>query len=280
MIRNLRRRSAELYETIASNHVMGSAAEMAYYLMLSVFPALILVYSLLGALKLDWATLQADLARFLPGSVLNTVAGFGEYVEENYSSAMTVAAWAVILTSASALVRSVFNIMSDIQGRPRFGGLLRVPVSVAVAIVLILAIYLSVIILFTGSWFLNFLARYFNLGILWLWNWIRFLVLFFLIYAVLLLLYSITAPENGPRIRRSPGALAASLAMVAVTIVFSGVISASTRYALVYGSLASVILMMVWLYTCSATILLGNVLNHTLSLPVRPRLPRVRRRRK
>ena len=51
-------------------------------------------------------------------------------------------------------------------------------------------------------------------------------------------------------------------------------ISLSTRYSTVYGSLASVIILMLWLYLCGNIVNLGNVLNYVWwrrkqELPVR-----------
>ena len=46
--------------------------------------------------------------------------------------------------------------------------------------------------------------------------------------------------------------------------IFSRFIAVSYRYPLVYGSLASIILLMVWLFLCSQTIYLGAAVNACL----------------
>ena len=38
----------------------------------------------------------------------------------------------------------------------------------------------------------------------------------------------------------------------------------STRYSLIYGSLASVIILLVWLYLCGNVLILGNVVNYVI----------------
>jgi membrane protein len=48
---------------------------------------------------------------------------------------------------------------------------------------------------------------------------------------------------------------------VAASILFSWFISMSTRYSLVYGSLVSIVVMMVWLYLCGNILLAGNILS-------------------
>ena len=47
-------------------------------------------------------------------------------------------------------------------------------------------------------------------------------------------------------------------------MIFSLLMGKSARYSLVYGSLASVILLLVWLYLCGNILIMGNVLNYVL----------------
>ena len=53
------------------------------------------------------------------------------------------------------------------------------------------------------------------------------------------------------------GALLAAAALVAATALFSRLIGLSARYSLVYGSLASVVILLVWLYLCGNLLILG-----------------------
>ena len=55
--------------------------------------------------------------------------------------------------------------------------------------------------------------------------------------------------------------LGAALAIVAASALFSWFIGLSSRYSLVYGSLASIIIMLVWLYLCGNILILGDVCN-------------------
>ncbi|MBQ8974361.1 MAG: YihY/virulence factor BrkB family protein [Oscillospiraceae bacterium] len=280
MAKKIRDKALEIFGIIMGKHVLGSSAEMSYYLMLSVFPALILIYSLFVRLDINWSSVLETLERIIPENVLATVSGYGDYLEHNFSKTMTVAAWIVILTSASGVVRSIFNIMADIQGKSRFHGIFGVIASVVAAVLFIVVVYISIIIIATGGWFLRFLHTTFGIDYLWWWRWIRFVIMFMLLYGVLLAFYIITAPKNKPKILRYPGALAASAALVGVSVLFSIFISASTRYALIYGSLASVIIMMVWLFICSMIVICGNILNIELNISKGWRKARRRREKK
>ena len=93
-----------------------------------------------------------------------------------------------------------------------------------------------------------------------LWRWTRYLLLFFFFLLLVLVIYRVGTPRDraGRRIVRG-AALLASLAMVACSVLFSWFIGLSSRYTLVYGSLASLIILLVWLYFCGNILLLGAI---------------------
>ena len=75
-------------------------------------------------------------------------------------------------------------------------------------------------------------------------------------------LYRIGAPRGeGVRAPVVTGGVLASVSLVACSMVFSWFLGVSSRYSLLYGSLASVIILMVWLYLCGNILLLGSVFN-------------------
>ena len=86
-------------------------------------------------------------------------------------------------------------------------------------------------------------------------------LLFLLVFLFVLLVYRMAAPRGRPRPPILTGAFLAAVALVAATALFSWFIGLSSRYSLVYGSLASVIILLVWLYLCGNILILGNVFN-------------------
>ena len=96
------------------------------------------------------------------------------------------------------------------------------------------------------------------------WQSMKYVLLLSLVFLFILLLYRSTAPLRKPRPPVIPGALAASVALAAASAIFSVLMSHSTRYSLVYGSLASVIIMLVWLYLCGNILILGGAVNYVL----------------
>ena len=252
----------EIVELYFSAHVSRSAAELAYFLILTFFPVLICVNVFVGALQLDIVVVLNAVERFLPGDVAAILADYVQYITENQSYGMFLAGLFAALVSASAAVRALMKIMDDIYGRTNYPGAWSVVVSVAFSVLLLITIYLSVVVMLTGNWFLQRLERLLSIhGALRDWQWLRFVLLFALVLFFILLLYRVSAPIGKPRPPVLTGAVLAAVALAGASALFSWFIGMSSRYSMVYGSLASVMILLVWLYLCGNILILGNVFN-------------------
>ena len=255
----------EMMLTFVRQHVARSAAALSYYLTVSIFPFLICVSAILGSLHLYESEDFVLLEDILPTQAFSAITDFFRFVSSNNSRLMFVVGLAAMVTSSSAAFRSIIGIMGDIQGEMRFRSILRAALSFVFSIVFLAAVYGSGLVLLSGGWLMEILRIYFGLGdILTLWTWVRFVILFLLLFSVIYGIYIISAPKETKRIHRLPGALAASVILVVASIIYSKMISESLNYTLLYGSLASFIILMIWLYTCSMIIIMGNVFNISL----------------
>lgn len=255
----------EIAEIYFSKHVARSAAELAYFLILSFFPFLICINAFIGLLDLNIASVMAAATPFLPQAAVAIMGDYIQYITANNSNTMLAAGIVMTVMSASAAFRALMNIMGDIYGRKSYQGLWQVGASVAFSVLFLATIYLSLTVLLTGGWLFKALERLLRLepgGLPWGWQWIRFLMLFFLTFFFVLVVYRMAAPRGKPRPPLITGALIAAAALVAASALFSWFIGMSSRYSMVYGSLASVIILLLWLYLCGNILILGNVFNY------------------
>ena len=253
------RRMLEIY---FEKRVSRSAAAFAFFFTLSLFPLLIVLAMMLGSFKIEAASVQNLLQGVVPEETLKTLLDYLNSVYGNSGEALLAAGLATVVATSAAAFRIIQTSMADICGAARFKGLGGALFSFVFAIVFLGVIYLCLVLVAAGSWLLRWLGDLLHLRQLAaFWNWFRFIVLFLLLAAVLYGIYRITAPPSKPRKQRIIGALAAAGAMVVCSMVFSIFISLSTKYSLIYGSLASVVILMLWLYLCGNVLFLGNVLN-------------------
>ena len=254
----------EMVDLYFEKHVSRAAAELAYFLILSFFPLLICVNAFIGLLDLNVGAILMATAPFLPDESMAVLAEYLDYIARNQSSALLIGGVMMVLFSGSAAFRGLMTIMEDLYGRQSYQGIFQIIASVAFSVLLLATIYLSIVVLLTGEWLFHLLTDFFNLeslSLTWEWQWMRFLLFFCLLLLFVLLVYRMAAPRGKPRPPILTGAVLASAAMVGASVLFSWFIGLSSRYSLIYGSLASVIILLVWLYLCGNIIILGNVFN-------------------
>ena len=262
-----------IIQTYGRLGVSRAAAALSYFLILTLFPLLMCVNYFIGLLKLDPQAVFSALESLIPQESLSIILDYLNYVSgipQSQSTPLLLASLFTILFSASAGLRTLLKTMEELYQTHRPGSLSRIIVSVVLSILFLLTIYLSIVVIFTGEWFFQFLelrlpaplTALIPLRLLSsLWSWLRYLVLFFFVLLLVLAVYHMGAPPPFRRQRKvlRLTALLSAAALVACSVLFSWFIGMSSRYSLVYGSLASLIILLVWLYFCGNILLLGAV---------------------
>ena len=257
-------------------NIPRSAAALSYFFILSFFPLLLCVNFFIGLLQLDAQILLDSLAHVLPQAALALMGDYIRYVSDNQTPALLMAGLITIVLSASAGLRVLLDTMDELYGRPRNNSLKRLILSLIFSALLLATVYLSLLVILTGDWFLQLLDRLLPdktaallnfTDLSGLWRWIRYLLLFCFVMLLVLAVYVIGTPRSAVS-RRAVlvSSLASSLVLVAASALFAWMIGMSSRYALVYGSLASMIILLVWLYLCGNVLLLGAVFTRVWAL--------------
>ena len=263
----------DMVQTYGRLGVSRAAASLAYFLILTLFPLLVCVNFFIGLLELDPEAVFSALDPLLPRESLSIILEYLTYVSgipQSQSTPLLLASLFTILLSASAGLRTLLKTMDELYQVRHVSSLRRVVVSVALSILFLLTIYLSIVVIFTGDWFFQLLearlpsplAELIPLRLLsQLWGWLRYLLLCFCVLLLVLAVYRMGTP---PPLRREKKvlrltALLSAGALVACSVLFSWFIGMSSRYSLVYGSLASLIILLVWLYFCGNILLVGAV---------------------
>ena len=242
--------------------VARSSAALSYSLTLSVFPLLICLSIMLGSLELKAEDIVYFGRGIIPESAIGFIETYFSYASGGNTRALFAAAIMMLLASSSAAFRSLENTMADIHGASRSPKLNRLILSFVFSLVFLVSIYMSCGIILSGKWIFMKLSEYLSLTLFArIWNWLRFFVLFFIMYVMILGVYAVTAPLEYRRINRGTGAFIAAVSIVMMSILFSWFIGMSVRYTLVYGSLASIIILMIWFYLCCMVLILGNAVN-------------------
>ncbi|MGI5142501.1 YihY/virulence factor BrkB family protein [Streptomyces sp. CA-106110] len=240
------------------------AAGLTYYGVLSLFPALLVLVSLLGiADKSATDKVLANLRHLAPGSARDIITRSVEQLQSHAGTGSLMAIVGLVLAvwSASgyvaAFIRSANAVYDMPEGRPVWKIL---PVRVGVTIVLmVLAVVSALIVVFTGG-----IARQAGaaLGIgdtaLTVWSVAKWPVLVILVTVMIAILYwaSPNAKVKGFR-WVTPGSVLALLIWLAASAGFALYVANFASYNKTYGTMAGVIVFLVWLWISNLAVLLG-----------------------
>ena len=256
---------SDVVELYFSCRVSRAAAELAYFLVLTFFPILICVSAFVSKLNLEMTALLEEASYVLPQEVLSIFRDYLGYIDTHQSDAMLVAGVIMSAAFASAAVRGLMNVMHEVYGRATFRGVHQLVASLVFSVLLLVTIYLSITVVVTGNWFFHMLGQLLKMdnlvGQFGTWQWVKYLLLTALVFLFILLLYRFASPLEKPRPPVIPGSLVAAVALTISSMIFSYFMENSTKYSLVYGSLTSVIILLVWLYLCGNILVIGSLVN-------------------
>lgn len=238
------------------------AAGLTYFGILSIFPGLLVLVSVLGLLGGPASGLNDLLGTVAPGQAGELIQNAVNRVAETGATAGFVAIAGLLLAfwSASGYVAAFLRTLNAIHGQPAVRSMkralpLRLGLTAVVGVLLLVCVFIVVL---TGD-----LARRFGEAIglkstaVTVWNIAKWPVLLVLVAAVIALLYR-AGPhaEERPRLI-TPGSLTAVVLAVVVSALFGVYLATFASYERTYGALSGVIIFLVWLWLINIVVLLG-----------------------
>ena len=253
------------------HNLIGSAAELAYFLFLSIFPFLIALLNILNYISLRKNQYILDIIRYAPEDIQRIIEVFVN--DLNFGSNESLLSIAVIggiiaaSTGFRAIIRSLDRAYKYTENR---SVLKKIGLSILFTIILIFLITLVFISLVFSEQIGKLVFQLFNIEVLFLmgWRYLRLLISFLFMVFIFALIY-----KYSPNIQKGdslslkstfPGAIFASISWIILSLIFSYYVSNFGRYSVTYGSLGGVIVLLVWLFISSIVIILGGEINATL----------------
>jgi membrane protein len=279
----VRRTAAE----IVDDNCAGLAAQLAFYFLLSVFPALLFLVALIAYVPIGdvlQETLRESRA-VLPGEVVRLIQDqLREVAAGRSGGLLTFGIVGAIWSSSSAMTAIIdaLNRAYDIEEwRPWWRRrVIAIALTVALATFAVIAFALVV----GGTELAAWLAQLAGLGPAFetAWAILRWPVALGLVVVAIDLVYRFAPNAEARWVWLTPGALAAALLWMAVSLGFRVYLQTFGDFTAVYGAIGSVIVLMLWLYLSGFSLLIGAELNSEIdrALPSRDDGPQGPHRRK
>jgi len=245
------------------------AAALTYYALLSIFPAAIALVSLLGVFGQGRDTTNAllDIVKDLGSqSAVDTLQGPLEDLSSGSGAgiALLVGVLAALWSAAGyvgAFGRAMNRIYEVPEGRPFWK--LRPAMIVVTLVAVLLVAVLAVGLVVTGP-LAESVGRTIGLGdtAVTVWDIAKWPVLLALVAAVVAILYYATPNVKQPKFRWiSAGALVAIVTWALASVAFGLYVANFSAYNKTYGSLAGVIVFLLWLWITNLALLFGAELD-------------------
>ncbi|MDN4495041.1 YihY/virulence factor BrkB family protein [Ureibacillus aquaedulcis] len=249
--------------------ISGMGAQLAYFFLLSFFPLLIFIVTLLPYLNVDQDYVFDFIQTMVPTEVfLLTQGTLTEILTTQNGGGLLSIGILGTIWSASRGVNALIKTLNGAYETEPKSGLINRGMSLVFTIALVAVILIVLFISIFGHQFAYNLFDFLGVEETFarFWEMIRWILPPALIFVVLSLMYWII-PNTDPRLRvlsTLPGAIFSTVAWVALIYGFSIYVNNFGNYASTYGSIAGVIILMLWLYFTGMILIFGGLLNATM----------------
>lgn len=255
-----------------AHDVINTAKAVAYSGMLMLFPALLVITTLVAQIQ-EGGTMLGELRsvfeQFLPVDTLDLL--------QSYVLTRRVYSWQLILSAASLTIfaglgvmlslmegfRRAYCLPSDAWGfwGRRLRAILLLPISMVPLSVATLVIVFGREI---ELWMINNAGHDLRTIVLFFWRMVRWSIALLTTTSVLSVLYHFGTKRKEHWLWVAPGALAGSLIWFPATLAYGWYVTSIADYSRFYGSFGAGIATLVWLYITSFSVLMGAELNGAL----------------
>jgi len=260
--------SKELLLRVKNDDISAWAAKLTFFLLLSIFPFLIFIIELLNHITINTESVYA-LTQFFPEEIISIFTLIIEDISnvKTPSSLLPIAIIAAIWSASKGIMAIIggLNMAYKEKETRSYIYLRALSLIYTVAFAFILLITLGFIVF--GNKIIGLLII--NVPILSEWAYtidlIRFISSIVLTFLFFILLYNAT-PNRKIMIRDvMPGAFFAMVSWLFTSYFFSIYVNTSKSFSYMYGSLTSIIILLLWLYVSCTIIMLGGEINAIIS---------------
>ncbi|KXK05643.1 MAG: putative tRNA-processing ribonuclease BN [Nitrospira sp. OLB3] len=259
----------QLWQESQKDEILGRAAQLAYYFLLALFPALLFLTAFMGLFPLTETLpeLMQYLRTVLPADALSLLERYLENVVQGSGGDILSLGLLGTLWASSSGVTAIMEALNVVYGaeetRPYWKvRLIAILLTVGLAGFIILSITLILYGARIGEW----IADIVGLGWLFLltWNVLQWPVTVLLMLFALAIIYYVCPNVEHDWRWVTPGSVCAVSLWLLVSLGFKAYVEHFGNYNAAYGSIAGVIVLMLWLYLTGVVMLLGGEINEQI----------------
>ncbi|MGG2905546.1 YihY/virulence factor BrkB family protein [Listeria monocytogenes] len=254
---------------VGRNDVSGNAAQLAYYMLFSIFPMLLIAATLLAYLHIDKDSVFNMIKEFAPDQIM-------DFLEENLNNLLTQKNGGLLsigimatLWSASNGMNAVMKSLNKAYGvTNKRNYVVQRLLSMFFTLAMLATVGATLLLLVFGQQIGMFLINHLNFSedFLSFWNNLRWTVTLIVIFVVFTFLYWVAPNRRSTLISVLPGALFSTIGWTVASVGFAYYVNNFGNYSATYGSIGVIIILMLWFYLTGIILMIGGELNATLAI--------------
>ncbi len=253
----------QVWTDIQDDDLFGKAAQLGFYFMFALFPALLCLTALIGLLPIQsfLPELMARIETVLPSETLPLITNYLDQVVTGSGAGIVSfgflgAIWAVS-TGMAAIIDTLNTVYNVRDSRPLWKAR---SIAILMTIGATVFVILSMFLILLGGYLSQLIAEWIGFGTIFTTTWALMqwpLVIVFMLFAVSLIYYLAPNVSHPWRVI-TPGSIVAVALWLLSSLGFKYYVANFGSYNAAYGSLAGVIVLMLWLYMSGLILLIGG----------------------
>ncbi|HRQ05311.1 MAG TPA: YihY/virulence factor BrkB family protein [Nitrosomonas halophila] len=260
----------EAWVACNKDEVLGRSAQLGFYFMLALFPALLGVKALVGMLpeQVLLPTLMFYAEKVLPEESLILVERYVDQVIQGSGDRVFYLSLLGSLWAASWGMMAIINSLNVVYGVQETRPLWKVgAISVLLTLGAAIFVITSLILILAGEQVIRWLGDFVDkeeVGVTFYWSLLQWPMIVLIMLVALNLIYYFAPNTDHEWQWIKPGSILAVCLWVILSLGLKYYVENFVDYNPVYGSITGVIILMMWLYVSGLALLLGGELNYTL----------------
>lgn len=271
-MRSIRSFLTLLIRGIIEDDLWGYSNALTYKLLLALFPFLIFLMTLLGFFNLSDAAIDMSLAESVPPQISGIIDAFiSEVLIERSLSLLSISLFVTIFSASSGFRAIIKGINKSYETNDTRNPLVISVIAVGLVFLFAISITICLSVLIFGDQFMAFIDWYYGVSdtAYAIYAIFRNFGVMLALLAAVCAIYKFSSYKKVSFLSVVPGSVVTVSLWVLASKIFEIYIGNFSKFSVIYGSLGSVFVMMIWLNIVSFLLLVGSEINALITVDLR-----------
>ena len=253
-----------LYDIIMKPEMKVLPGQLAFFLFLSLVPIITLVIYTGMILSIGTDSVAVFVSKVFPTDVSNILVPYVNDVGIDFSTIISMIFGFIVASNGANSLIITSNTLYKLEYQSYFKRLLK---SILMTLLLVVLFVFIIVVLAFGDKIINFITsiqvlQNISSEIKVVYAILKWPLALFIIFVIIKILYTWAPDKKIPSKYMNRGAIFTTIMWLLVTIIYTFYINNYANYNIFYGSLANIVVIMIWVYALSFILVIGMAINN------------------